>query len=293
MTSGWAGFIYKPRTEGSIYLVWGNSFNPSAEGLSLGVANVALEPEKTTNYELGTKWDLFRQQLSATAALFRTEKTNARTPGVNPGDPPTVLAGRQRVQGFEMGISGRIQQWWTAIANYAFMRSEIDATTVPTELNNNMALVPENTVSIWTTFQLPHRISLGGGAQFMDTVFRNSINTAEVPSYWLLNAVASYDVNTHFTLRLNGTNLADERYIDRIGGGHYIPGPGFASVSESGRQESQACTLGRSCAQSICAMASTIGVISIPRRWNQAPTICEPWPPTRSARRTPTRPASR
>ncbi len=49
----------------------------------------------------------------------------------------------------------------------------------------------------------------------MDSVFRNNINTAEVPSYWLLNAVASYDVNTHFTLRLNGTNLADERYIDR------------------------------------------------------------------------------
>ena len=89
-----------------------------------------------------------------------------------------------------------------------------------------MALVPENTVSIWTTFQLPRRISLGGGAQFMDTVFRNATNTAEVPSYWLLNAVASYDVNTHFTLRLNGTNLADERYVDRIGGGHYIPGPG-------------------------------------------------------------------
>jgi catecholate siderophore receptor len=33
-------------------------------------------------------------------------------------------------------------------------------------------------------------------------------------------------VNTHFTLRVNGTNLADKRYIDRIGGGHYIPGPG-------------------------------------------------------------------
>jgi catecholate siderophore receptor len=27
-----------------------------------------------------------------------------------------------------------------------------------------------------------------------------------------------------FTLRLNGTNLANERYIDRVGGGHFIPG---------------------------------------------------------------------
>jgi catecholate siderophore receptor len=38
--------------------------------------------------------------------------------------------------------------------------------------------------------------------------------------------VASYDVNTHLTLRFNGSNLADKTYVDRIGGGHYIPGPG-------------------------------------------------------------------
>ena len=226
MTSGRAGIIYKPRPEGSIYLGYGTSFNPSAEGLSLSAANVLLEPEKSTNYELGTKWDLFRQQLSATAAIFRTHKTNARTPGVNAGDPPTVLAGRQSVAGFEVGISGRIRRWWTAIANYANMHSSIDASNTAGELDNNLALVPENTVSIWTTFELPGRISLGGGAQFMDSVFRNNLNTAVVPSYWLLNTVASYDVNTHFTLRVNGTNLADKRYIDRIGGGHYIPGPG-------------------------------------------------------------------
>jgi catecholate siderophore receptor len=226
MTSGRAGIIYKPRTEGSLYVGYGTSFNPSAEGLSLSATNVNLEPEKTTNYEVGTKWDLFRQQLSTTAALFRTEKTNARTPGVNAGDPPTVLAGRQQVEGFEVGVSGRVRRWWTALVNYASMRSTIEASNTPTELENNLALVPENSISIWTTFELPRRVSLGGGAQFMDSVFRNTTNTAVVPSYWLLNAVASYDVNTHLTLRLNGTNLADKRYVDRIGGGHYIPGPG-------------------------------------------------------------------
>ena len=60
----------------------------------------------------------------------------------------------------------------------------------------------------------------------MDSVFRNATNTASVPSYWLINAMASYAVNSHLTLRMNATNLADEQYIDRVGGGHYIPGPG-------------------------------------------------------------------
>jgi len=226
MTSGRAGLIYKPRTEGSIYVGYGTSFNPSAEGLSLSAATVALEPEQSRNLEIGTKWDLLRRQLSATAALFRTEKTNARTPGVNPGDPPTMLAGEQRVDGFEVGISGRLRSWWTAIANYAHMNSTIEASNTPAELDQNLALTPENTLSLWTTFELPGGLGIGGGGQYMDSVFRNATNTASVPSYWLVNAMASYAVNTHLTLRMNASNLADKSYIDRIGGGHYIPGPG-------------------------------------------------------------------
>ena len=159
--------------------------------------------------------------------MFRTEKTNARTPGVNPGDPPTVLAGEQSVSGFEVGVSGRLRRWWTAIANYAHMNSTIAESNIAAELDQNLALTPENTLSLWTTVELPGGIGLGGGAQFMDSVFRNATNTTSVPSYWLINAMASYTVNSHLTLRMmNASNLADEQYIDRIGGGHYIPGPG-------------------------------------------------------------------
>jgi len=226
MVSGRGGVIFKPRAEGSIYLGYGTSFNPSAEGLSLNTSTVDLEPEKTRNYELGTKWDLLGQQLSATAAVFRTEKSNARTPGVNPGDPPTVLAGRQRVSGVEFGISGRLRRWWTALANYAHMRSAIERSNNPDELDNSLAMVPSHTISIWTTVDLPHGVTAGGGAQFMDRVFSNASNARQVPSYWLLNAVVTYAVNSHLSLRLNGTNLADERYVDRVGGGHFIPGPG-------------------------------------------------------------------
>ena len=211
---------------GHIYLGYGTSFNPSAEGLSLAAANVDLEPEKVRNIELGTKWDLFRQQLSATAALFRTAKTNSRTPGINPGDPPTVLAGRQRVAGFEVGISGRLRRWWTAIPNYAHMRSNIEESNTAAELDQNLALTPAHTLSLWTTIELPGGVGVGGGAQFMDTVFRNATNTASVPSYWLINGTASYAVDTHLTLRMNATNLANAEFVDRVGGGHYLPGPG-------------------------------------------------------------------
>jgi catecholate siderophore receptor len=59
----------------------------------------------------------------------------------------------------------------------------------------------------------------------MDAVFRNTINTITVPNYWLFSATASYAVNQHLSLRMNLQNLTDEQYVDRVGGGHYIPGP--------------------------------------------------------------------
>jgi catecholate siderophore receptor len=226
MVSGRGGVVFKPRSEGSIYAGYGTSFNPSAEGLSLTAANVNLEPEKTRSIEAGTKWDVLRQQLSIAAAVFQIEKTNARTPGVNPGDPPTVLAGEHRVRGFEAGVSGRVRRWWTAIVNYAWMRSRIERSNTAAEVDQNLALTPEHTLSLWSTFELPGGVGFGGGAQYMDSVFRNATNTAVVPGYWLVNATASYAVNSHMTVRFNGTNLANEEYVDRIGGGHYIPGPG-------------------------------------------------------------------
>ena len=41
----------------------------------------------------------------------------------------------------------------------------------------------------------------------MDAVFRNTLNTTDVPSYTVLSAMAAKDVNRHLTLRLNANNL--------------------------------------------------------------------------------------
>src|SRR5690606_4232633 len=115
MLSYRAGLVYKPRENGSIYFGYGTSFNPTAEALSIstggnnaGIEN--LDPEENRSLELGTKWELLDRRLLLTAALFRTEKTNARTQ--DPDDPNDllVLEGEQRVQGVELGLAGNITE---------------------------------------------------------------------------------------------------------------------------------------------------------------------------------------
>jgi catecholate siderophore receptor len=50
------------------------------------------------------------------------------------------------------------------------------------------------------------------------------------PGYWLADLTAAYHLNEQLTLRLNINNLTDERYIDRVGGGHFIPGAGRSAM---------------------------------------------------------------
>ena len=68
--------------------------------------------------------------------------------------------------------------------------------------------------------------TVGGGGRFADRAFVNAANTLAVPPYTLVDAVASYAVNSHLTLRVNAYNLTDETYIRSISnnGGRDMPG---------------------------------------------------------------------
>jgi len=78
---------------------------------------------------------------------------------------------------------------------------------------------------VWTTYETPWRLTVGGGVRFVDDRFGNTANTRRVPSYWTMDAMASFPLTEHLDLRLNLYNLNDAYYFDRIGGGHLIPGP--------------------------------------------------------------------
>jgi catecholate siderophore receptor len=225
MVSWRSGLVYKPRPEASIYAGAGTSLNPSTEGLSLTTSTVALEPEKTRSVEAGTKWDALGGRLALNAAVFHTAKTNARTPGINPGDPPTVLQGEHIIRGVELGASGSVTRRWQLFGSYTFMNSEITRSNNAAEVGNEFANTPDHTASVWTTYRLPRGIEIGGGAQHVGDRFNNNSGARVAPAYWLLDAMVAYRINEQLTLRLNGLNLTDKRYIDRVGGGHFIPGP--------------------------------------------------------------------
>jgi catecholate siderophore receptor len=226
MLSSQASLGFHPVRNGSVYASYGTSFNPSLEGLGfVGRGDDPnLDPEKTFTTELGTKWDLFGDRLLLSGAVFRVNKTNARTPGLLPGDPPQILDGKQRVQGVELSASGSLTQKLTLLSAYTYLDSSIVETNTAGQVGNRFPQTPPHSFNLWTTYAFPWNVTLGGGARYVGRRYSNTSNTRSVPGYWTMDAMASVPVSKHLHIQANLTNASDEYYFERLGGGHLIPG---------------------------------------------------------------------
>lgn len=233
-----AALVYKPVEQGTLYLGWGTSFNPSAEGLSFianarnfAISNAFLEPETNRSIELGAKWALLDERLMTEVALFDIVKSNARVP--DPGKPGfNALAGEQRVRGFSLNVSGSLTPALAVSGGYVHLDSE-EAKTGPglDNLGRPLPNVAENTFSLWLNYSVGSKLHLGGGARFVDErLARNVAPLLSAPHYWAFDAMAKYDVNERLALKANLTNVTDELYFDQLHPFHVVPGPGLGVV---------------------------------------------------------------
>lgn len=218
------GIVRTVAENGRLYVSTGTSSNPSGNTLGDGTDNIAvtnqdLEPERDRTYEIGTKWAFRNERISLTSAIFRIETENARV-AVTGGLQATV--GDERVEGFEVGLSGEINDRWEMFGSYAFLDSEIvDDGPVATDEGNAFPNTPRNSFSLWTTIALTPRLTIGGGASYVDDRFGNTANTVSIPEYWRYDAMAALRVAGRINLQLNVQNLTDEVYYVRPYQNHY------------------------------------------------------------------------
>jgi len=230
------GLVFNPLPNGSIYAAWSTSSNPSGEtggegSDALSANNEVLDPERNRNYEIGTKWDFFDERLGLTAALFRTEKTNARVTNAS-GFQESI--GETQVDGLELGATGQITRNWQVFASYTYLDAELvksGAANVGTRAapvyveglydGNEVPSTPKHSFSFWNTYNLTQDLTIGGGATYVDSRFGDTANNIEVPEYWRYDAMAAYRVSKNLDLQLNVQNLTDKRYFDQVYGSHY------------------------------------------------------------------------
>ena len=204
-----AGLIYKPQENVSIYASYSESFLPRSgeQFANINGSNNALDPNTFTNRELGLKWD-FAQGLSLTASLFENEQSS---PQVADSDPSTLDVIDSDISGFELQLAGHVTDSWSVSANYSNLDGEIVERTGPT--GRTPRELPENTFSIWNTFQVNEVFGFGLGATYQDESFIDNGNSAILPSYTRFDAAAYYDVSEDVRIQLNIENLTDKLYF--------------------------------------------------------------------------------
>ena len=232
-TSYQAGVVFKPKDNGSIYLNYATAANPSGVTMGDGSDNLSgsgatlsvkdLEPEKVKSLEFGTKWNLLDNKLALSSALFKIQKTNAKVQ-IDASTYATV--GTQETQGLDIGFAGNLTDKWQVFGGYTHQKSELVevgplATNQATK-GKQFPNTPEDSFSLWTSYKIIPKLTIGGGAYYVSKVYGNTANTKWVPSYWRHDAMASYEWDKQLSFRLNIQNLFDKTYYDRAYTTHMV-----------------------------------------------------------------------
>lgn len=209
------GIVYQPIEPISLYASYSRSFAP-VTGTSF--EGDLFEPEQGTQYEVGVKADV-NDRLAVTLALYDLTRTGVLTEDRRPGVPRgefSVQTGEQRSRGVELSIAGEILPGWNIFAGYAYTDARLTEDNV-LPVGDRLRLVPENSVNLWTTYQIQsgdfQGLGVGLGLFFVGDREADLPNTYQFPSYFRTDASIFYE-RDRFRAALNFKNLFDVEYFE-------------------------------------------------------------------------------
>jgi catecholate siderophore receptor len=180
---------------------------------------------------VGVKTTLLNERLALQAGVFQTEITNARV-----GDPtnptaPQILAGEERVRGFEADANGYLTEELEITAGYTYLRSETVKSTDAASVGAPLLNTAPNQANMWLVYEFHNPFKIGAGVNFLDRRAADVDNTAHVPSYVTFDAMVHYRINSNISVQLNGYNLGNKyyfanSYFSAPVENHVIPGAG-------------------------------------------------------------------
>lgn len=219
------GVVVHPTDNSSLYYMHGTSANPPADFVTLTTGQQSLQPVKNNTHEIGVKVDVLDGKLSLTGAVFRTTQENAYENLGTSAAPNYVAVGTTRVQGVEVGAVGRITREWNVTLGYTYLDSRVLESITTANIEHRLANTPEHSGSLFTTYDVTPKWTVGGGAYYVGNRFTSTANSFAAPGYWRFDAMTSYKVTDNFLLQLNVYNIADTtNYESLAGAGWAVPG---------------------------------------------------------------------
>lgn len=226
-TQPFAGLVYDFHPNLSAYGSAASIFNPQTE---LDINGAVLDPIEGRTAELGLKFESTDKRLNGSLAVFHTKQDNtAESAGFVNG--MTVYRGvNATARGFEAEIAGTVAEGWQLTAGYAHQRIKGD------NGENARTFVPRQTLRLSTTVQIDAvpGLELGASLKWQSAISRDQGGgvTSTQDAYALMDLMARYTFNQHWSVTANLRNLSDEKYLNSLmWAQNYYGDPRSVSVS--------------------------------------------------------------
>lgn len=235
----YAGAIYDLNDQWSLYGSYSKIFKPQQSYLKGPVGSGSVvDPMEGKTFEVGIKGELFDGALNTSAGVFYTKRQNGAVLDANYPEDSVLFGGsccylnQEQVisKGLELTASGELQRNWMVMASYIYNnnKNKSDGAALST-------ITPKHEVKLWTTYQLPHRLSdwtIGGGVSLQSATYvsgtsvrvddTGAIVERNIPfdysqsGYAVWDALVKYRVDKNWTVALNGNNLLDRTYYQTV-----------------------------------------------------------------------------
>jgi catecholate siderophore receptor len=229
-----AGVLVKPLPNASVYAAVATSSNPVGADVDGGASdygglvagNVNAGPERNTSYEAGTKWEFFNQKLLATAAVFQTEKTNARETVAG----TVVGSAAYRVRGVEFGLNGKITDAWSIYTGLVLMESKVTQSALVANQGKQLANIAHQSFNLMSKYRINQMFEIGGSATYISKVYGGTLaaTTGNVlPPGWRFDAFAEAHITKDFAVKVAVYNIFDKNLYE----GFYRSNTPFVYIS--------------------------------------------------------------
>ncbi|MDD3798602.1 MAG: TonB-dependent receptor [Novosphingobium sp.] len=190
---------------------------------------VSAKPERSWNYEIGTKWNVFGEKLLLTAAVFQTDKKDVMESlsGEDYSNLGTLNTGGNRVRGVELGFAGNVTPQWSVQGGVTWMDSEVTKSYTPENVGKMLANFAKFQAQFQTRYQVTDRLAVGLAVKHKSKRYGGQPDTAApyvtntdgsfyyqrpVPAYTVGDAFVEYKFNKNLDFRLNVNNFTNEDY---------------------------------------------------------------------------------
>lgn len=217
------GLVYQPILDQvSIFANYMDGFTNVAPQTEVtgGITSVrSFNPEHATQFEAGTKFNLFKDKLTAVVSYYDIQVKD-RVLRIDSGDGNYEYTqdGEQRNKGIEASVNANPVEGLNIIAGYGYVDSRLEEGDAAFKGRRPESAGPLNTANLWADYQFTsgklQGFGLGFGGNYAGEnkiMNRNNTGAFTLPEYTVLNASVFYGTKDfRVTLKLN--NITDEEY---------------------------------------------------------------------------------